>query len=243
MPPTSIIPFSFDDQPVRVTDCDGSPWFVLTDVCAVLELANPRQVGSRLDDDEKGVLTVDTPGGAQETTIINESGLWSLVLTSRKPEAKAFKKWITSEVIPSIRKTGSFGASAAAALSDPATLQSLLLANVEKVLELQAKVANDAPKLSAFDLIATADGSMCVTDAAKALQVRPKDLFGKLQVDHWIYRRTGGKGWLGYQAKVQSGLVEHKVDVIHKPDGTDSVREQVRITPKGLARLAAELAA
>jgi phage antirepressor YoqD-like protein len=94
---------------------------------------------------------------------------------------------------------------------------------------------------SKLDRIATADGSLCVTDAAKALQVRPKDLFSKLQADHWIYRRTGGKGYLGYQAKVQSGLVEHKVDTVVRPDGSEAIREQVRITPKGLARLAGEV--
>lgn len=92
-----------------------------------------------------------------------------------------------------------------------------------------------------LDRIANADGSLCVTDAAKALQVRPKDLFGKLQADHWIYRRNGGKGYLGYQAKVQSGLVEHKVETITRPDGSEIMREQVRITAKGLTKLAGDL--
>lgn len=94
-----------------------------------------------------------------------------------------------------------------------------------------------------FNRIAKADGSLCITDAAKALQVRPKDLFGRLQAEHWIYRRTGGKGYLGYQAKVQSGFVEHKVDTVVRPDGTEAIREQVRITPKGLAKLAGDLGA
>lgn len=122
------------------------------------------------------------------------------------------------------------------ALNDPAMMRGLLLTYSEKLIELQ-------PKADALDRIATADGSLCVTDAAKALQVRPKDLFGKLQTEHWIYRRTGGKGYLGYQAKVQSGLVEHKVDTIIKPDGSEIIREQVRITPKGLAKLAGSFGA
>ena len=101
--------FNFGEAPVRIIDKTGNPWFVATDVCRVLEINNPRQATSRLDEDEKGVITNDTLGGGQEMTIISESGLYSLVLTSRKPQARAFKKWITSEVLPAIRKTGSYG--------------------------------------------------------------------------------------------------------------------------------------
>ena len=86
----------------------GEPWWVLADICAVLEIAEAHRVASRLDADEKGRHTVTTPGGPQEFTIVNESGLWSLVLTSRKPEAKAFKKWLTSVVIPSLRQNGGY---------------------------------------------------------------------------------------------------------------------------------------
>lgn len=100
--------FAFGDNMVRVSDRNGDPWFVLADVCQVLEIRNRADAAARLDDDEKGVVTTDTLGGAQEMTIINESGLYSIVLTSRKPEAKRFRKWITAEVIPSIRKTGRY---------------------------------------------------------------------------------------------------------------------------------------
>lgn len=115
--------------------------------------------------------------------------------------------------------------------------------NAERADRAEAALEAAAPKVIGFDRIAEADGSLCVTDTAKALQVRPKDLFGKLQADHWIYRRTGGKGWLGYQSKVQAGLVEHKVETIQRPDGSEAIREQVRITPKGLAKLAEQFAA
>ena len=94
--------------PVRITDLDSNPWFVAADVCRVLGYANPPQVVSRLDSDEKDILNVDTLGGAQNSIIISESGLYSLVLTSRKPEAKAFKRWITGTVLPSIRKHGGY---------------------------------------------------------------------------------------------------------------------------------------
>ena len=108
---TAMIPFSFEGNEVRLLDRDGEPWFVLTDVCRALELVNAPQVASRLDEDEKTTITnADSRvgHGPQSLTIINESGLYSLILTSRKAAAKRFKKWITAEVLPSIRKTGMY---------------------------------------------------------------------------------------------------------------------------------------
>lgn len=107
-----ITPFLFEGEAlVRVIMRDEAPWFVAADVCRVLEIRNPSQAISRLDDDERDTL-LNNEGIAsaqvQQLTIISESGLWSLVLTSRKPEAKRFKKWITAEVIPSLRKTGRY---------------------------------------------------------------------------------------------------------------------------------------
>ncbi|MFT8551839.1 MAG: Bro-N domain-containing protein [Acetobacter okinawensis] len=105
---SNIIPFSFEDHAVRVITQDAQPWFVLSDVCNVLEHTNSRAAAERLDEDEKGVSTIYTPGGPQEMNIINESGLYNLIFTSRKPEAKRFRKWVTGEVLPSIRRTGSY---------------------------------------------------------------------------------------------------------------------------------------
>lgn len=93
---------------IRVLEIDGEPWFVAADVCRALEHTNTAVALDRLDDDEKGVSSIYTPGGNQQMSIVNEPGLYSLVLGSRKPEAKAFKRWITHEVLPSIRKTGSY---------------------------------------------------------------------------------------------------------------------------------------
>lgn len=106
-----LFAFEQDDHlaSVRVIpNSNGEIWFVANDVCAALEIANPRNVIARLDEDEKGVHTMDTLGGKQELNCVNESGLYSLILTSRKESAKKFKKWITSEVLPSIRKTGGY---------------------------------------------------------------------------------------------------------------------------------------
>lgn len=103
-----ILPFDFEEQAVRVVMRDDDPWFVAADVCRVLEIGNPSDAARRLDEDEKGVDSIDTLGGAQRATIINESGLYALVLTSRKEQAKRFRKWITAEVLPAIRKHGRY---------------------------------------------------------------------------------------------------------------------------------------
>ena len=98
--------FSFGDKPIRTFGTKYEPWFAAVDVCAILDIKNSRDAVSRLDEDEKGVVLTDTPGGQQEISIINESGFYTLILRSRKPEAKAFRRWVTHEVLPSIRKRG-----------------------------------------------------------------------------------------------------------------------------------------
>lgn len=111
---SNVAVFNFDDVVVRtVIGENGEPWFVAADVCKVLEIGNVSQAMTRLDDDEKADITTnDTSSNGvtqkRNMTTINESGLYSLILTSRKPEAKRFKKWVTSEVLPAIRKTGSY---------------------------------------------------------------------------------------------------------------------------------------
>lgn len=127
------------------------------------------------------------------------------------------------------------------ALNDPATMRGLLLSYSEKVLELEQANAELSPKAEALDRIATADGSLNITAAAKALQVRPKDLFAYLQAHGWIYRRNGGSGYLGYQSKVTTGLLEHKVTTVLRGDGSEKIVEQVLVTAKGLTKLAALL--
>ncbi|SIS84847.1 BRO-N domain-containing protein [Insolitispirillum peregrinum] len=110
---SDMTPFDFEGFPVRILDQEGELWFVLADVCRVLELSNPSKAAERLDEDEKDTLTnregIASPQ-VQQLTIINESGLYSLIFRSRKPEARRFKKWVTSEVLPTIRKTGKYAA-------------------------------------------------------------------------------------------------------------------------------------
>ena len=106
---TELIPFDFEGRQVRVvTDDQGEPWFVAADVCAALALPDTHKAVARLDDDEKDRNSIPTPGGMQDMTVVNEPGLYSLVLGSRKPEAKRFKRWVTHEVLPAIRKSGAY---------------------------------------------------------------------------------------------------------------------------------------
>ena len=123
------------------------------------------------------------------------------------------------------------------ALNDPSFLRSTLLTYTEKVIELESQVEEMKPDVEALTRIAKSQGSMCVTDAAKQLQVKPKSLFDIMSQCKWIYRRLGTP-WIGYQDKIQQGLIEHKVTVITKPDGEDKSIPQVRVTPKGLSKLA-----
>ena len=102
------IEFKYDSQSVRTLTIENQPWFVGKDVCDILEYGNYRDALSKLDDDERRVSEFPTPSGIQKMTVINQSGLYALILRSNKPEAKIFRKWITSEVIPSLRKTGSY---------------------------------------------------------------------------------------------------------------------------------------
>ncbi|WP_298164593.1 Bro-N domain-containing protein [Novosphingobium sp.] len=104
----ALLSYQFDEEPVRVVMIANEPWFVANDLCRVLSIANARHALARLDDDEKGVTTSDTLGGVQEMNVVSESGMYALVLGSRKPEARRFRKWVTSEVLPELRRTGRY---------------------------------------------------------------------------------------------------------------------------------------
>lgn len=104
----NLIPFSYESYQIRVIEQQDETWFVLPDLCKALEIANPRNAAARLDEDQKGVHQIDSLGGAQNVTNVNESGLYDVILRSDKPQAKPFRRWITSEVLPAIRRTGSY---------------------------------------------------------------------------------------------------------------------------------------
>jgi phage antirepressor YoqD-like protein len=123
-------------------------------------------------------------------------------------------------------------------LNNPVVIRNLLLTYAETVIEKDKVIAQQAPKVAALERLSELDGSLNVTEAAKVLDVKPKNLFSWLMIHRWIYRRLGSKNWLGYQDKTQRGYVTHKIEPILLADGTKRIAKQVRITPKGLAKLA-----
>ena len=134
---SNVVPFNFGDISVRVVMQGGDPWWVAADVAQALEYPAASQMTRNLDDEEKGMHILHTLGGDQQMQVINESGLYSAILKSRKASARQFKKWVTGEVLPSIRKTGTFGAPAVN-LADASSLRGLLLGYTE-----QANAARD----------------------------------------------------------------------------------------------------
>lgn len=129
------------------------------------------------------------------------------------------------------------------ALNDPAAMRGILLNYTEKVLSLQAKVEEQAPKVAALDRIATfSDGSFCIRDAAKSLQIPERRLQQLMLERQWVYRRPMGAGLLAYSDKLQSGLMEHKITRGERPDGSEWVGTQARVTAKGMAKLATVIA-
>ena len=237
--------FQFESREVRTVVDKGEPWFVAADVCAALGLSNVSQACGRLDDDERrDLITDDVTGRQQATVCINESGVYSLTLTSRKPEAKRFKKWVTSEVLPSIRKTGSYSVPQPSFQLPTTFSEALRLAaeQAEQIERQQAQLAVATPKAQALDRISVADGEMCITNAAKAIGVPPKRLFSWLEQNEWVYRRPGSKRHTAYQARIKAGYLTHKVTTVERTDGSEKVVESVIVTPKGLTKLAEVMA-
>ena len=222
---------------------DDEPWFVAADVCRALEIGNNRDALSRLDADEKDVASTDTLGGKQEMSIVNEAGLYSLVLGSRKPEAKAFKRWITHEVIPSIRKHGAYMTpeKLQEVLLNPDTLIQLasnLKDEQEKNKRLTAKVEQDAPKVLFADSVACSNSEILVGELAKILKQNGMDigqnrLFERLRQDGYLVRRKGMDYNMPTQRSMEMGLMRIKETSITHADGHVSVSRTPKVTGKG----------
>ena len=183
---------------VRSILIDGDPWFVAADVCKALELEKTNRALSRLDDDEKGAHSVSTPGGRQRMSIISESGLYSLILGSRKPEARAFKRWITHEVIPSIRKHGAYmtdsllDALEAHPEAVPEYLNRLRSENARN-RELTRRLRLALPKAEYYD--AFVDPAYCtnIRTTAKELGVPEKQFTRYLEEKKYLFRDKNRK--------------------------------------------------
>ena len=220
---------------VRTLNLNGEPWFVAADVCKALELGNPSMTVERLDDDEKGISTIDTLGGKQRMAIINEPGLYSLVLSSRKPEAKAFKRWITHEVIPAIRKYGVYITDEKLKLfaEHPelldALMKSLYAAHAEN-LRHRAERQTLLPKADYYDAFIHPESCTNIRATAKELKVPEKMFTAFLIRKRYLYRAPSGS-LMPYAKAADDGLFFVK-DYI-AVNGHQGV--YTLVTPKGKA--------
>jgi len=243
--PRDLVTFSYGDHPIRTAIVDGEPWFIAADVCAALGIGNPRQAVSYLDDDERGVITHDTPGGRQSVNIVSEPGLYSLILRSRKPEAKVFKRWVTHEVLPQLRRTGHYGQPDYQLPQTYAEALRELADQVERTEQLRAEVEQLAPRAHSWDVLASGYGDYSVRDAAKilsrdpAIDVGERRLFGLLAEQGWIYRQRGDGRWRAYQQYIERGWLSVLPSSHYHPRTGELVLDppQVRITVRGIHQL------
>lgn len=241
--------FNYSGQQVRTTLVNGEPVFIANDLCSVLEITNPRQTLSYLDDDEKGVTTNDTLGGAQQMAYVTEAGMYSLVLRSRKPEAKQFKRWITHEVLPQIRQTGSFGLAPALPKSYSEALRELA-ANVEAKELAEARAKELEAPAKAWDVMVSAHGDYAVDEAAKILSRDPdieigrNRLFTFMKEIGWLYRQGARQNWHAYQSQVDNGRIVLRMTAAFlnaKTQEMENPAPTIRITAKGLDALRSAL--
>lgn len=239
----TLIPFSYENQPIRVLTIDNEPWFMVVDVAEVLGLVNVHSSLAFLDEDEKGIHTMDTPGGAQKFRIVSEAGLYSLILRSRKPEAKRFKRWITHEVLPSIRKRGMYATPDAveSMLEDPDLLIRLLndlKAERAKRAELAAKAEQDAPKVIFADAVSAAKTTILIGDLAKLLKGNGIDV-GSVRLFRWLrdkgflIARSGADYNSPTQKAMELGLFEVKETAVSHADGHVTISKTPKVTGKG----------
>ena len=195
---------------IRTLTIDGEPWFVAADVCRALEIGNPSMAVERLDDDEKGISTIDTLGGKQRMTIINEPGLYSLVLSSRKPEAKAFRRWITHEVIPTIRKYGGYMTKSLLeqVLENPNLIYEFarrMLAEQQKNERLRQELDRAKPKADYYDAFIHPESCTNIRATAKELKVPVKMFPAFLIRKRYLYRAPSGS-LMPYAKAADDGL-------------------------------------
>lgn len=183
-----------------------------------------------------------TAGGTQqrEVAILNEQQSTLLLTYMRNSDiVRRFKKALVKAFY---ELTAQRQRDPVQVLNDPAAMRGLLLTYADKVLALESTVQTLAPKAEALDRFATfAEGSMCITNAAKALGQQPKAFFRWLQEHQWIFRRAGGSSWIAYQQRLQVGYLDHKVTTVERSDGSTKTVEQVLVTAKGLAKLSEQL--
>ena len=242
---TNLQTWSYENSEIRTIEKDGEPWFVGKDVAAVLGYSNTRDaLAKHVDDEDKNTVVIrDGIQGNPNTIVINESGLYSLVLSSKLPNAKKFKRWVTSEVLPSIRKHGAYmtDQTLEQALTSPDFLIQLatqLKEEKEQRKQLEAKVEQDKPKVLFADSVSASKSSILVGELAKILKQNGVDtgqfrLFAWLRENGYLIKREGSDYNMPTQKSAEMGLFEVKQTIITHSDGHITTNKTPKVTGKG----------
>ncbi|WP_370863157.1 phage antirepressor [uncultured Dubosiella sp.] len=232
--------FTFDGSTVRTIMINSEPYFVGKDVAEILGYSNPRDaIKKHIDDEDKGVAKCDTLGGSQNQTVINESGLYSLIIGSKLPTAKRFKRWVTSEVLPAIRKHGAYAVDEL--LDDPDLAIKAFTAlkeEREKRKALEAQNAVMIPKAVFADAVTTSDSCILIGDLAKLLrqngvEIGQRRLFEWLRNNGFLIKRRGADWNSPTQRAMEMGLFEIKETAITHSDGHVTISKTTKVTGKG----------
>jgi prophage antirepressor-like protein len=226
---------------VRSITVNGEPYFVGKDVAEILGYSNTRKaILDHVDEEDKGVTKCDTPGGSQELAVINESGLYSLILSSKLPGAKRFKRWVTSEVLPAIRKHGLFAMDDIVNNTD-ALIEALQAFKAERLQRMALESENAVqrqqlsemkPKASYYDVVLNSPDLVSITEIAKDYGWSAQRMNEYLH-ERGIQFRQGGRIWILYQKYAQKGLTSTKTHTYPASDGTVHTKVHTYWTQKG----------
>ena len=238
---TELQIFEYQNKQIRTVEKDGTTWWVLKDICDALNLSSPHKVAERLDEDERCGIELRTSGGLQNTTVINESGLYNVILRSDKPEAIPFRKWVTSEVLPAIRKHGAYMTpeTLEAAILNPDTIIKIATALKEEkeknqllqMVNSNLKVENAimTPNAEYFDDLVDRNLLTNFRETAKQLQVKERDFIKFLLEKKYLYRDKRAK-LMPYAKHVEQGLFVIKECFNDKSSWSGT---QTLVTPMG----------
>ena len=232
--------FNFNNQPVRTVQLNNQPYFNLKDVCEILGIGNPSKLKTRLKED--GLTTsevIDSLGRTQQANFINESNLYKTIFQSRKEKAEQFTEWVTSEVLPAIRKNGAYLTDEKAydITHNPQSLADLLLQAGEQLKQKEIIIQEMKPKALFADAVATADTSILIGDLAKLIKQNGHDI-GQKRLFEWLrnhdYLIKGGNSKnMPTQKSMELKLFEVKERAINNPDGSVRITKTTKVTGKG----------
>lgn len=228
---------------VRTTAINDEPWFVGKDVAIALGYERPTDAARKhIDPEDRGVAKIETPSGTQEMTVINESGLYSLILSSKLPNAKKFKRWVTSEVLPTIRKTGGYVNDTQQFVdyyfSDVNTYGKAAIAlMLDETKRMADKLREQEPKVIFADAVETSKTSIPIGDLAKLIKQNGVDI-GQNRLFSWLRQndyliKSGDRRNMPTQKSMDLGLFEVKISTFYRPDGTVDISRTTKVTGKG----------